>query len=268
MRKTLLAISVVAVPAILVYALLNYVPQLIIANSDETQKASALSKEFQSISEKNGTVTIKDDSSLASSTRATNYFYKNLHIDEIINKNTEFYTIVADTPLELRDRILEYAPENSNTTRKSITKVSYSFDWTLDTVQEADECKLYGAKVITNITLTMPRWEGIEKQTDDVRLQWGKYLENVVNYENRHNRIMEKVSHAIAERIRLIPKQAFCDDLIEKVNSLGSKGISDAKIKVKRYQSETGGGRLLGVQLPIFSTDDIFDPQLNSDTDK
>lgn len=253
MRRTLLAICVVGVPAMLVYALLNYVPQLI--SSNDAQKNSALSKEFQSISDDNGSVRVNGDQTLNGKNKATDYFYKNLRIDEVINKNTEFYSIVADNPLELREKIMEMAPENSSTSRKSITKVSYSIDWTLETTQSVGECKLYGAKVITNITMTMPKWEGLENQPEDVRIQWGNYLESVVRYENRHNRIMEKVSHSIAERIRFIPKQVFCEDLISKINDLGTKGLDDAKIKVKRYQSETGGGKLLGVQLPVFTTD-------------
>lgn len=36
-------------------------------------------------------------------------------------------------------------------------------------------------------------------------------------------------------------------------------GITKAENSVKRYQSETGGGRMLGVQMPSFSDDPTFE---------
>ncbi len=251
MRNTLLALCVIGIPVILIYLAYIYLPQMI--NDDPANQV--LNQEFQTLSTSpDGQVHVNSRRTVEQqSPKTEDYFYKDLKIQEITNKNTEFYNVVADTPLELEEAIKKVAPMNENTKQQSITKVAYSIDWTLDTVQTETTCEFYGATVITNITMTVPRWVGIGLQTEEIQNQWNEYLQNVTSYENRHNSIMEGISHRIAEGMRFIPKQVLCEDLIQHVNELGKEGLGKAKNVVKRYQSETGGGRLLGVQLPKFT---------------
>ena len=68
---------------------------------------------------------------------------------------------------------------------------------------------------------------------------------------------MEGVSRQIAERIRFVKKRALCSDLIADVNQIGTVMLSDARDRVKRYRSETGAGRQMGVRLPVFADSDL-----------
>lgn len=252
MRKTFLALMVVGLPALIIYGALEHLPAFIRAQQ-ESPESSVLNKEFKDIY----TTDTSSKKVKGSKDQIDDFFYRGIEVEESVSKNTEFYTVKADTPWELREKILASAPENTTTERKSIVKVSYSVDWTLSTTQLAGECKFNGAKLNTVITMTLPLWEGVEMQDESVQKQWQYYLERVSHYESRHNKILERASHQLAQKIKFIPKQALCEDLLEKVNELGANNIEYTKNLVKRYKSETGGGRLLGVQLPTFSPDEL-----------
>ena len=249
MQKNLLALLVIAIPALLIYGLVVYLPQFL--TNKQYEKDAILNQEFKSID----TPATKK---YVDKEEVKDYFYQNLKIDENVSKNTQFYSVKADTPWELREKILEEAPTNLTTDKKSIVKVTYSVDWTLSTTQLEGECKFTGAKVNTTITMLLPLWDGLDKQDPQVQEEWHKYLDNVVKYEEKHNKLLEKASHDLAYKIKFIPKQALCDDLIEKVNSLGAKNIETTKVKVGRYKSETGAGKMLGVQLPDFTPSEIY----------
>ena len=186
-------------------------------------------------------------------------YYHNLNIREEINRNTDFYQVEAEDPSELREKIVMFAPENASTGKKTVTKVTYGIDWSLDTRQEDGECKFYGANVVTTVNTMVPQWVGIESQSDDVKSQWGNLLNSVSKYEAKHNQIMVEITREISNRIRFIPRQALCSELINKVNDIGNHGIELAKEKMKRYRYETGGGKLMGVKMPAFARQDYIE---------
>ena len=70
---------------------------------------------------------------------------------------------------------------------------------------------------------------------------------------------MIEVSKEIANRIRFIPKQSLCSDLVEKVNNIGNSGLELAKEKMRRYRYETAGGRYFGVRMPAFARRDYVE---------
>ena len=158
----------------------------------------------------------------AANRSAQENYYHDVQIDEVVNRNTEFYDLNASNPDELRKAILENAPTNADSGRHSISKMSYGVDWNLDTIQENGECKLLGVKVVTNITMLMPRWNGVANMGIDAQRAWSDYLSSVASYGERHNKIMEGVSRQIAERIRFVKKRALCSDLIADVNQIGT----------------------------------------------
>jgi predicted secreted Zn-dependent protease len=254
MRKLLLALMIVGIPALLIYAMIEYLPSIILAQS-ENPEDSVLNKQFKDITVKND----KSKEVFGDKNLAKDYFYRDVKIEEVVNKNTEFYTVKAETPWELKEKILEYAPENSNTDRKSIVKVTYNVDLSLDVTQEDDECKFYGAKINTNITMILPHWDGVDMQDEEVQNQWHSYLDSVSRYESRHNKLLEKASSNLAYKIKFVPKQALCDDLIKKIQGLDADNKEKTKTLVRRYRSETGGGRMLGVQVPSFTPAELIE---------
>ncbi len=274
MRNLLWSLLIIGVPAGVIIFFLLYGPQYY---DQYIRTDSSLNKQFSTIvgdkivvgsmDDLSALDNIKLDSSkglsrseqvrLANGTVVGDSYYHNINVEEIVNRQTEFYNLVANTPDELREQILKNAPVNSNTQKQSLNRMSYSVDWNLDTVQEEGECKLLGAKVVTTITLTMPRWIGIENMEPDAQKAWNEYLTSVDNYGNKHNKILDEISKNIANAIRLIHKRELCDDLISEVNDSGSKILINARGNLKRYQSETGGGRLMGVKLPVFADSDL-----------
>lgn len=262
MRNAIIALLVVGVPLAIVYTLFIYAPiygpmwfpEWFPAEEDD----SVLDRPFSSMSGgkivTGGGNYTELSQEFGGEETVHEKFYHNLNISEVTNKHTEFYDVTALDPQSLREEIMNLAPENSNTSRKSITKVTYSVDWSLDTQQTEEGCELYGAKIITNITTTIPRWIGIENQAPEVQAEWDKFMAAVSSYEKRHNHIMERVSNNIANKIKFVPRQALCSDLLTIVNKIGVSGVENAKSSVRRYQSETGGGRYMGVQMPKFQS--------------
>ena len=261
MRKTLFAICIVVFPLVLVYCLLTYLPMLLSESSD----SSLLDKKFSSLGGNNSNS--NDYSNVANNYLSRNnvednkseFYYHDVRITEQTTQNTEFYDVEALDPENFEKQIVELAPLKKSTNRRSVTKVTSYIDWTLDTSQENDECKLYGAKIITNITTTLPHWVGIDDQPFEVQHSWNEFLDSVSKYETRHNHIVERISKEIAKKIRFVKKEKLCSVLINKINNIGMSGITKAENSVKRYQSETGGGRMLGVQMPSFSDDPTFE---------
>ena len=265
--KIVTALGIIVVPLVILYVFLFVLPGLSAVRGSD----SVLDRKFTTVDADNN-VREKpyiDEAYLNDAARnqiafqqkiaRNDVYYHDLDIRERINKNTEFYPIEASDPDELREKIVMFAPENASTGKKSVTKVTYGVDWSLDTRQEEGECKFYGANIVTSVTMMVPQWVGIEGQPDDVKEQWGSFLTSVSKYEATHNQIMIDVSRDIANRIRFIPKQSLCSDLIEKVNVIGNHGLDLAKEKMKRYRYETAGGRYFGVKMPAFARRDYVE---------
>ena len=265
--KIVTALSIIVVPLVVLYVFLFVLPGMTSAGS-----GSVLDRKFSTVNADNNVVDKPyiDESYLSEAGRNQlayqqmnaakgDVYYHDLSIREKINKNTEFYQVEASDPDELREKIVMFAPENASTGKKSVTKVTYGVDWSLDTRQEEGECKFYGANIVTNVTMMVPQWVGMENQPDEVKEQWGTFLTSVSNYEATHNQIMIEVSKEIANRIRFIPKQSLCSDLVEKVNNIGNSCLELAKEKMRRYRYETAGGRYFGVRMPAFARRDYVE---------
>ncbi|WP_406545920.1 DUF922 domain-containing protein [Succinimonas sp.] len=261
MRKTLLALLVVGVPLALVYAFLFILPQFV----NDEHKKSVLDEKFATVvgdtvlpgvAENAGGYSRADQVlrySMEHGSHEDDIFYHNLDIRENVNRNTTFYDVSAETPEDLHDIIEDSAPVNANTNKRSIVKVSYAINWNLDVRQEPDKCEFYGADINVDITTVMPNWMEVREQSPDVQEQWSRYLADASKYSSRHDPIIIKASKKLAQKIRYVGKKRFCNDLIEAVNAIGDESLSGAEKMMARYKSETGNGRLMGVQVPVFA---------------
>ncbi len=262
MRKALIALAIVGIPMALVYVFLYLFPKMV---EDNNNSNSVLSEKYTTVVGDKVLPNVVVPTSSTSreeqilkyeiehSSKKNDIFYHDLHINELTNRHTEFYDIKASLPEELHDLMEKNAPLNLNNNKKSIVKVSYNIDWHLNLRQEPGECYFYGADIITDITTVLPNWVGVKEQSSEVQQQWAEYIESSAYYSSKHDSIMEKLSHSLAQKIRFIEKKALCSDLIKTVNELGAKQISNAQAFMQRYQSETGNGRMMGVQVPIFA---------------
>ena len=281
MRNFWMAVLIIGLPALAIGAFLLYGPQfydrmirddvspldrkfstvigdqVVVGKMDDYSILDTVTKNGGSNSSASDNQMSRSAQVKAANRGAQENYYHDVQIDEVVNRNTEFYDLNASNPDELRKAILENAPTNADSGRHSISKMSYGVDWNLDTIQENGECKLLGVKVVTNITMLMPRWNGVANMGIDAQRAWSDYLSSVASYGERHNKIMEGVSRQIAERIRFVKKRALCSDLIADVNQIGTVMLSDARDRVKRYRSETGAGRQMGVRLPVFADSDL-----------
>ncbi|WP_019001254.1 DUF922 domain-containing protein [Succinimonas amylolytica] len=262
MRKTLLALLIVGVPLALVYAFLFILPQFVNGEKEH----SVLDERFATVVGDTVLPNIANNA-VGHNSRADqvlrynkehgdhseDVFYHDLDVREHVNRNTSFYDVSADTPEELHDIIESSAPLNVNTNKRSIVKVSYAINWNLDVRQEPEQCEFYGADITVDITTVMPNWTEVRNQAPEVQEQWSRYLADASHYSSRHDPIIIKASKSLAQRIRYVGKQRFCSDLIEAVNAMGDASLVGAEKMMARYKSETGNGRLMGVQVPVFA---------------
>ncbi len=271
MPKIVTVLCFVGAPLAVIYVALFVLPHFmdgykgsVLDRKFSSSDADAYGREGSYVNEShylsgNGGVPRSRQVAMQESAAAGQVYYHDLSIREKVSKNTEFYPVEAASPAELRNKIAMFAPDNVSTGKKSVTKVTYGVDWSIDARQEDGECKFYGADVITTVTVSVPKWVGMEDQPEEVRAQWADFLSSVSKYETRHDQIMIEISKDIANRIRFIPRQALCSDLVRKVNEIGSNGLDSAREKMSRYRYETGGGKQLGVRVPAFARGDYVE---------
>ena len=122
----------------------------------------------------------------------------------------------------------------------------------LDLNQQSDTCQLFGVHVLTKVNVVMPNWLQLSKLNESTQNNWNGFLSAMMEYEGRHKDIVKDAAQKIGDGIASLPVNSSCQALREQANAVGETQLEKAREQMRRYQSETGNGRYMGVAYPKF----------------
>jgi len=175
--------------------------------------------------------------------------YKDVKISPQTEVKMHFYDVSAASGADLQQRLLRTAP-TSSAGRRAIGKAIYQLSWQLDMSQQNEHCQLYGVKVTTKVELTMPNWLQLSSLGAETQSSWNGFLSAMQEYEGRHKSIVQIAAKEIGDGVASLPVNSSCQVLRTQADAIGYQALDAAREQAKRYQSETGKGRLMGVSYP------------------
>ncbi len=175
--------------------------------------------------------------------------YKDVKVDPRVKVSVNFYSLDATDAAALPASIVRQAPLTPSG-RRSIGKAIYKVNWQLDLNQQSDYCHLFGVRVQTAVEVQMPNWLQLSRLPAEAQGNWNRFLGAMLEYESRHKEIVVQASQAIGQGIAQLPVNPSCLALRQAADTLGRQQLEAARQQVRRYQTETGSGRHLGMTLP------------------
>ena len=183
--------------------------------------------------------------------QAADAHYQNVTVEPRTDVNFSFYDVKATDGKALRDHLLQVAPKTT-AGHRAIGKAVYQVDWQLDLNQQSDTCQLFGVHVLTKVNVVMPNWLQLSKLNESTQNNWNGFLSAMMEYEGRHKEIVQEAAQKIGDGIAGLPVNGSCQALREQADAVGETQLEKAREQVRRYQSETGKGRYMGVAYPKF----------------
>ena len=181
--------------------------------------------------------------------QAADEHYSGVKVEPRMDVNFSFYDVKANDGQGLREHLLQVAPKTT-TGHRAIGKAVYQVDWKLDLNQQSDACQLFGVHVMTKVNVVMPNWLQLSKFNESTQNSWNGFLSAMMEYEGRHKDIVKDAAQKIGDGIANLPVNSSCQALREQANAVGETQLEKAREQVRRYQSETGNGRYMGVAYP------------------
>ncbi|MFC3912449.1 DUF922 domain-containing protein [Pseudaeromonas sharmana] len=175
--------------------------------------------------------------------------YSNVKITPQSQISMHFYDIQADTAPGLKQQLMASAPQVAPG-KRAIGKAVYQLSWQLDASQQPQGCQLYGVQVTTKVELILPNWLQLATMPADAQASWNTFLGAMQEYEGKHKAIIKQAALAIGDGLATLPVNTSCQALRVEADRLGEMKIREAQEQARRYQSETGNGRYMGVAYP------------------
>lgn len=175
--------------------------------------------------------------------------YQNVKITPQRQISMRFYDVSAESGAGLKQQLLSMAPEVTPGHR-AIGKAVYQLSWHLDASQQPDKCQLFGVEVTTKVELVMPNWLQLATMPAENQMSWNGFLSAMQEYEGKHKAIVQQAASAIGDGLATLPVSPSCQALRLEADKLGQAKIREAQDQARRYQSETGKGRYMGVSYP------------------
>ena len=161
------------------------------------------------------------------------------------------YALKSSHASELFVEISEKSPR-SGKDAGSITRASFSITWDLDTLQKKDFCEFYGAEVNVEVRFTIPEWSSPEA-TEEERRQWDSFLGKLNAYNEDNKKIVkDEIDRMGSSLVGLRPVKT-CQELQQNADQIGGGYLGIISRKLSSFREETQGGRVYGLQYPVFS---------------
>lgn len=161
------------------------------------------------------------------------------------------YQLRSSSASGLFSEISEKSPR-SGKDAGSITKASFSITWDLDYQQKKDFCEFYGAEVNVEVRFTIPEWNSPEA-TDEERRQWDEFLGKLNSYNEYNKKIVKDEIDRLGSSLTGLRPVKTCQELQQNADQVGGGYLSIIARKLSNFREETQGGRVYGLEYPVFS---------------
>jgi predicted secreted Zn-dependent protease len=152
---------------------------------------------------------------------------------------TNYYSVSGDNLRAIREDMARQHPwkeEQDGFTR-------WKVNWSFTSRDSGSGCSIQSIQTTTDITITLPRWNGSSQVDESVKAGWSVYISALAAHEDGHKRIALAAAGEVRKRILRNRTAADCTELEMIVNREAKKVIDQFVEREKAYDERTEHGR-------------------------
>jgi predicted secreted Zn-dependent protease len=164
-----------------------------------------------------------------------------------IDKKYSYFNLYGKTAEELDREIAKRGPKLQQTGTRHPGATTMNFGLKTKISNDGEYCKLDRAFVTLDLKLSLPRWKGREKATEDMGIMWDTLSSDIKRHEERHGLIARSYAIDLERTLENLPRDRDCKRLQAKAESVAKqllKEHADAQAQFDKVESINFEARL------------------------
>ncbi len=162
--------------------------------------------------------------------------------------HTRAYAVGGGTAGEILGSLLSAGPRVGNDAFFGLTEAE--MDLHFRTVESDGACELRAARVLLDLTVTLPEWEAPRDPDPALARDWRQFRRALVRHENEHRRIAVRGADELYRAVQGL-RRSTCAE----ADAEGRRRVDQLQAEVeaahRRFDDETGHGRTQGAVWPL-----------------
>ncbi|HEX9879059.1 MAG TPA: DUF922 domain-containing protein [Candidatus Binatia bacterium] len=159
-----------------------------------------------------------------------------------VNLKTVYYDVAGRNLEEIRKELDLKSPVRHGDERFH-ANTSWSVTWNMRWMAKAFSCEVTDVTAQVDITVTLPRWPGLEDAPREAGEEWHRYYGVLVEHENGHRDLAIEAGKKIEEGIRRMGARENCATMKSDANRIGRGIVRTYEALSEKYDEETDHGR-------------------------
>jgi predicted secreted Zn-dependent protease len=160
---------------------------------------------------------------------------------------TNYYTVRGATIREIHESFRQARPWKTKSTLDAQTV--WTVNWRFTVASSSSACRVTTFSTTTTITITLPLWTAPTNATDFVKTEWQRYFKALSQHEQGHVQFGLAAAAEIQKQMKSIGEDPSCENLKQRLNSLGHNVVKSYKQQDDAYDQRTEHGATQGARL-------------------
>ena len=164
-----------------------------------------------------------------------------------IDKTYSYFNLYGKTAEDLDREIAKRGPKLQLTGTRHPGSTTMNFGLKTKISNDGAFCTLERALVTLDLKLTLPRWKGRGRATQDMGIMWDTLSSDIKRHEERHGLIARSYAIDLERTLENLPRDRDCKRLQAKAESLAKqllKEHADAQAQFDKVESINFEARL------------------------
>ena len=160
---------------------------------------------------------------------------------------TNYYVVSGSTLREIQASMAGARPDKARSSHDGLT--AWQVDWNFSTVTTGSGCRLSTFNTSAKITITLPHWVGSTNASQELKMEWQRYLRALAQHEYGHAQNGLAAAREVHDRLRQAGEDSNCEALRQRLNLLCQNIVSKHKEADQAYDQRTRHGATEGARL-------------------
>jgi predicted secreted Zn-dependent protease len=157
-----------------------------------------------------------------------------------IDKKYSYFNLYGKTAEDLDREIAKRGPKLLQTGTRHPGATTMNFGLKTKITNDGTYCKLDRAYVTLDLKLSLPRWKGRERATQDMGIMWDTLSSDIKRHEERHALIARSYAIDLERSLENLPRNRDCKRLQANAESVAKdllKRHADAQAQFDKIES-------------------------------
>ncbi len=144
-----------------------------------------------------------------------------------IDKSYAYFNLYGKTAEDLDREIAKRGPKLQQTGTRHPGATTMNFGLKTKITNDGTYCKLERAFVTLDLKLSLPRWKGRERATEDMGIMWDTLSSDIKRHEERHGLIARNYAIALERALENLPRDKDCKRLQTKAETIAKQLLKE-----------------------------------------